>query len=288
MSIQPSAALPFIVLFVLAPIRLFEKHATALNLPPTSAQYCGAAGMALAITAMAVFLKMRDGRQHVAAWMALVGLIFLGCHYLDPTAWNLNSPTSLLSKPPAATLAQAALIVALIIGWMRVPCRMRLLMGAALSVTGFAVGVLLLWSLEPKRNTAHMMATAVDRPNVYHFLFDGFATPAFAANLNSNVATDLAGFTYFRRNRSNYLATDASLPSLLSGNFFTGGDFEAFQRQAREGGVRATLKAQGYQVTIYSPDRNRFWNFAGADNAITNQDLARENLIRPAQYRSRR
>jgi len=270
-----SASLPFIVLFVFAPVWLFERHASALNLRLSSAVYCAAVGVALTILIIAVFAKMRDDRQHIAALMALVGLVFWGCHYLDPTTWNLNSPTNLLSKSPAANLAQAALIAALIIGWMRVPCRTRVLIGAALSVTGFAVGVLLFWNLEPRRNVAQVAATTVDRPNVYHFLFDGFATPAFASTLNSEVATDLAGFTYYRRNRSNYLATDASLPSLLSGNFFTGGDFDAFQRQAREGGVRAALKAQGYQVTIYSPDRNRFWYFAGDDNVITNQDLAR-------------
>lgn len=274
-----SASFPIVVLLLLAPIELYGRNVSLIDLPAASVSYCAAAAGVLVLLTLTAFLATRRDRQVAASRSALLGLIFLGFHFLRPTYWNLNAPTRLLSERPVAAFVEAALVIVLIIAWMRMPLRWHVLLGAGLTMAGIAVSAGLFWNIERAANpVANPPAAAIARPNVYHILFDGFATPAFAPALKKGMADDLSGFILYRRNRANYLATDASLPSLLSGQFFTGGDFELFQRQARDGGIRAALKAQGYSVATYTPDRNRFWHFASADRVTTNQDLARERF----------
>ena len=273
------ASLPIIVLFLLVPIHVYNQHAAALDLSPASVTYCVIVGLGLTGLIATAFVIARNDQRVIASRLALVGLALLSFHFLRPTGWNLNDPTSILATNRAAVLLDGSLLTLLAILGVRIPRWLQNSIGPL--VAAICVGVSGWMFLHLNRTPAAVSTSppmVISRPNIYHFLFDGLATPAFTPTLKSDVGRSLLGFTFFRRNRANYFATDASLPSMLTGTFFTGGDFEAFQRLARHGGIRAELQAKGYQVATYTPDRTRFWHFANANSVTTNQDLARKSF----------
>jgi hypothetical protein len=127
-------------------------------------------------------------------------------------------------------------------------------------------------------------ASASKLPNVYQFLFDAYSSTEFlSAARAGNLAPLLEGFTFFQDNLSNYIVTDASVPSLMTGRLFDGGSFKDFQAEATSGGFRQVLKDAGYRLSLYTPDRSRFWMHDAADEAKTSQDVAGAELLKVVQ-----
>ena len=73
---------------------------------------------------------------------------------------------------------------------------------------------------------------------------------------------------------ANYEATDSSVPSFMTGKLFKGGSFKDFQVAARTRGLRRRLQNAGYEISVYTPDRSRFWMYSRADHIHTSQEIA--------------
>ncbi|MFH1113089.1 MAG: sulfatase-like hydrolase/transferase [Pseudomonadota bacterium] len=91
--------------------------------------------------------------------------------------------------------------------------------------------------------------------NVYQICFDGYSSLVFLDTLKKLGNTDsFDGFTFYEKNRSDYVFTQASLPSYFTGTFYKGGSAVDWNRQRIEGGMIKALHDRGYVVSMYTPD----------------------------------
>jgi len=267
---RTAAALPAIVLFVAIPTWVHATHAAEFELQP------GALSLPMGIGLLtALPLAMLAGGSRGSAILSAIGLVFLTAALLPGSDWMpFDSDTTVRTSLVMAAL-QLVIVMAVIVA-VRRHARPLILAGALTSVALLAGSAALLLL-----NPAHAVPPgqrskpAVDKPNIYHFIFDGFSSRVLTGERLRAAKPMLAGFTFFPDNRANYFATDASLPSMFTSSFFQGGAFRDFQARAREGGFRKALQDAGYSVTTYTPDRNRFWWYAHSDAAVTAQDLGR-------------
>lgn len=210
----------------------------------------------------------------VGLWLALVAVSF-------PSGWTIFEADVVLN---ASVVVVAVAIGLLAACWMigRRFAKATFVAASAVSVVSLAALLSALTMLPHPSAASTSAAKGSNRPNIYQFVFDGFATEAFPAQQQADA---FPGFTFYPKHRVNYVATDASLPSLFTGRVFEGGSFRAFQAEARGGGYRTELAEAGYQVSLYTPDRNRFWWLDAADIPTTAQDLSRATHD-PAGWRS--
>jgi hypothetical protein len=210
----------------------------------------------------------------IAIPCALIGLFLLATLLLLPSGWSPFDSDMRLSPTWPEIGIEALLVLACWFARRHAPPT-PILAVAAVATFGSAAAALAGLAAPAPAVPATAPRPSAAGPNIYQFVFDGFGARAFDP-ARAGGAANLAGFTFYPDNRANYFATDASLPSIFTGRFFTGGSFRAFQDEARRGGVRAALRRAGYRISLYVPDRNRFWWFDRADHGVTNQDLLRE------------
>ncbi len=94
-----------------------------------------------------------------------------------------------------------------------------------------------------------------DRGNIYQICFDGYSSLVFLDTLKELGNTSaFDGFTFYEKNRANYVFTRASLPSYLTGTFYKGGSAVVWDRQRIESGMIRALHDRGYAVSMYTPN----------------------------------
>lgn len=265
-----AALLPVIIVLVATPMRIYGGHAGDFGLRPVA--LAAPFGIAM-VAALAVLFFIRSERR--AAILTAIGFLVLAASFMPGSDWTPFASDTEVRLSPGVAIAEIAIVAGLILA-VRKFSRALLIAGAmtsAVLLIASPVMLVLAQDRAPQRPTPPKRVSG--RPNIYHFIFDGFSTRAFTGALARRTTPALDGFILYANNRANYLATDASLPSLFTSSFFTGGPFRDFQARAREGGIRRVLQQHGYTVTTYTPDRNRFWWFAHADRAVTAQDLGR-------------
>jgi hypothetical protein len=104
--------------------------------------------------------------------------------------------------------------------------------------------------------------------NVYQITFDAFSSDAFLDALRElDLARDLEGFIFYPRARSNYLATQMSVPSFATGRLFKGETGLAeWLAETEEHTLLRRLADRGFRTTFYSP-YNGPWYFP-ADTVV--------------------
>lgn len=281
-----AACFPIIVCLFIIPIEIYRDTGNVIGLTMRSLVPSFIVS-ALAIAAVSIFMRWSRVQPRTAAAWFLAGLFILLSYALFPTQWHLLASTEELrwSWPQAA--AQAALFLALFLIWRRAPPARIIAIAVPIIIAVTLGSGARLYAAEHDRGNdsattkeaAERQRLAIARPNIYHFVFDGYSSLAFPhAVRDPGLQAAFTGFTVFPDNLANYIATDASLPSFLRGELFPGGSFRAFQEAAREGGIRRRLAQNGYAVSIYVPDRTRFWFFETADTVRTNQDIERRSF----------
>jgi len=89
--------------------------------------------------------------------------------------------------------------------------------------------------------------------NIYHIVLDEMQTDAARAYIQyTGVQKDLEGFTFYGNNLGNYLFTNVSMPSYLTGKLFRAGDFTEWQESYKEQGLFRRLYEGGFTVDLYS------------------------------------
>lgn len=110
-----------------------------------------------------------------------------------------------------------------------------------------------LYEFNPRARQIHVTSS---RPNVYHIVFDGFASSLFAeAVATGDTKERLDGFTFFPNARANYIWTNYSMASYLTGTFYRKGNVGEWMNQRRSRGVMLDLANAGYTLTLYVPLR---------------------------------
>lgn len=283
------AWLPFLVAFAVVPVAIYLPNQIEFDYrPAVLLPFLGVAALWL-LAAASLWWAPAERRSRIARALFFVGLFLLLTDIVAPLEWGLLDGASELEEPFRNTAFEALVIAVLVLAWFKLPKQLVRTFGAPL------VGVLFLSqaaslafgleepprSLDAEPRTAPLPTTPDDRPrpNIYHVVLDGYTSTMFLdAVEETGVGPLLDGFTFFERALANYQLTDASLPSFFTGTFYESGSFRDWQEKARTGGIRRTLQDAGYEISVYVPDRTRYWMYEGASTVVTSKELTREQF----------
>ncbi len=120
--------------------------------------------------------------------------------------------------------------------------------------------------------------------NVYQVCFDALSSLVFLDAVKElGKESEFDGFTFYKNNRSNYIATNVSVPSYLSGRLFRGGDFKEWDNRTVESSLSTVLEEAGYKVSMYFPDNNFYFDWAFAQS-LTGRDLLKKSNRSPLTF----
>jgi len=279
---------PFLAVFIALPIAIYVPNQIEFAYNISIVLTLSVIGVAFLIALLPLYLIKPDLRARISHGLFFLGLFVFLSDLIAPPQWARFDGQEKLTEPLAPTLLQAVLAILLILLWIKLPTDIVRRFGACLTLTVFAFQPLALLRALPEAVAAtnqltHISPDAVrspaNLPNIYQFVFDGYSSLNFLGDLSSlDLARSLDSFVFFPRNLANYNYTDASVPSFLTGRLFKAGSFKDFQRQATTSGIRRELHKLGYQIALYTPDKSRFWAYAGARDVTTGEQLAGEVL----------
>jgi len=88
-------------------------------------------------------------------------------------------------------------------------------------------------------------------------IFDGFNSLSFLDEVNSlDLRDSFRGFTFFQKNRSNYIDTFASVPSSLQGKLYSGGSFDEYTKGWTA--FYEILRQSGFDLNIHHDYLTKF------------------------------
>lgn len=89
--------------------------------------------------------------------------------------------------------------------------------------------------------------------NVYHIVLDEMQSDFSRELLNDkNISDAFNGFTRFENNLANYIFTDMSMPSYLTGRSYEGIRYSEWADSYKDTGIFRAMFDQGYEVNIYA------------------------------------
>jgi hypothetical protein len=112
--------------------------------------------------------------------------------------------------------------------------------------------------------------------NIYHITFDGYTSTNLFDSLEvMRLTKEFDGFTFFERNRANYVYTRASVPSYMTGSFYKENQsLKEWRDQLKSSGIISNLYDAGYKVSIYAP--GIWWVNQKASDVKMYQDVLRQ------------
>ena len=222
-----------------------------------------------------------------------VGWFMLFSDVFAPLDWGIFDGENVLQEPLSSTLIELALAVALLTIFLLIPAKhVRLPGAAAILVLMISQGFQIFTNLEQDLARADIITKSAvqdssagtkSKPegNVYQIVFDAYSGFVFRDALARTKLQDpFKGFTFFEKALSNYVVTDASAPSFLTGTFYQRGSYRQWQMRARNGGIRGRLHREGYKVSIYAHDRRDYWHFDDAHYVRTKREIAKQYVKR--------
>lgn len=287
-SIRPAASEPSPVSFAL--IAWFPAFVVCILIPfavyfPNQNEFGGNLMYPLVcalvgVLAFAMVLPLLLFRPSIRARLAVV-LFFLGVYL---ALADLFAPTQVgdLTSGPAEvkpaeplflTIVELVILIAALWAAIRLPTRWVARIGApfvvVLAVTqawhfyaNIPADVVVKWGshiLYQREARAEVPKNLARSGNVYQICFDAYSSFVFLDTLKKLGNADaFDGFTFYEKNRSNYVFTRASLPSYLTGTFFTGGSAVAWDRHRFDAGMIQAVNDRGYAVSMYTPNAGYF------------------------------
>jgi hypothetical protein len=281
------------VVFAITPFSIYAHSDEPWGFPIARLLPLAALGLALfALLALLVRLlaALHPGAARTVSIALFCGGVFLLlAHVYAPIQIGPLDGSSMVSAEPALhsliELALLALVVWIFLSLRRgrgLGVAALFSLGLVLVGVGYA-GVLTLTeraapvaaseaAAAPSNGTA---ASSGITGNVYHFVLDRMQTDAFQAVLErSPQAAEFVGFDLFKNNMANYISTNPSSASYLTGTLYKGGDYRSWVRGWRDRGLFATLAERGYETWMYAPIEG--WKGLGMDHFRYNIDLYEE------------
>jgi hypothetical protein len=131
----------------------------------------------------------------------------------------------------------------------------------------------------PAKNISNPPEKLAAGGNIYHITFDGYSGDSLLDSLETMKLTgEFDGFTFFENNRANYGYTMASLPSYMTGSFYTeNSGLKEWTGRQNSSGIVNHLYNAGYKVSMYTPYSG--WIHPKASHVKVHEDVL-------MQYRS--
>lgn len=251
---------PGVVLFLVLPLALYLPnqaefgHRAAVLLP-----FAWAGAVWVAAVAALLWLPP-PARSRVVSGLFYLGLFLLVSDLVAPIQLgDLTGAETPPDEPVRLTLYELAAAAGSVLLAFRLPAsegtrtgRLAAAFVLVLVVSGAWQGATQLRS--GKVATAPPPDPPGMGPNVYHLVFDAYHGPLFvpiAARIGG--LGDFDGFYDFPRTRSNYLHTQDSFPSFMTGTFYREGEsLRAWRTRFRDEGLLADAYRAGYTVSTYT------------------------------------
>jgi hypothetical protein len=248
------------VLLITFPNLLFSANAEEIPKAVIYYRYFFAAAFIILLVLTFIFLFLPRRIALIAASLlgayALLVLIFDLIHPLG--IGPLVEGTESVPAAPVAGAVQIVLVVGAFFVLFYIPKEMR-------SVIMWAFAAVLLVSGLPFMFASSYAAHTLDNPsnevsesrpdfNIYHIVFDSFYGPWLQWSLDelSTDTSELAGFTHYRRNVSNYIGTVASYPSFMSGSMYSPDKtVMEWSESASIDSIITDLHERGFSTTFY-------------------------------------
>lgn len=220
---------------------------------------------------------------YVSTSLFCLGVFVLFADIFSPLQTNLLDGSELTSGEPLTyTLIEAALLFAIMAVVAKLGLRSTVSLAVPVSLLFLVVslGYFGLVVASSKRVSAtssnQRRPNANIRGNVYHIVLDEMQTDAAVLYLYEERGEKVfSGFTVYQNNISNYMYTNSSMPSYLTGTLYAEGSFTDWRERPNEEGLFKDLYDKGYDGTMYAPDSE--WCNPHLSKCVTLTDIYEEH-----------
>lgn len=248
------------VIFITFPNLLFSANIEDIPGAAIYYRYFVAAASVILLVLAFIFLFLPRRAALITASVlgayALLVLIFDLIHPLD--IGPLVEGTESVPATPLAGAIQIVLMVGAFFALFYLPRKARAVLTWSFAAVLLVSGIPLLFTPSdtghiPSHSAAQENESAPDF-NIYHILFDSYYGPwlQWALGELGRDTSELAGFTHFRRNVSNYEFTRCSYPSFMSGTMYSADKTVVeWYQEANADSIIDDLHERGFSTTFY-------------------------------------
>lgn len=251
---------PAVVLFLILPLSLYLPNQEEFGHQARALLPFAWAGAACPAAVPSLLWLGPTWRGRVVSALFYLGLFLYVSDLVAPIQLgDLTGAQEPPDEPLRLTLYELAAAAGTVWLAFRLPVRERTrtgLFAAALVVVLVATGA---WQaamqLRPEATaTAPPPDPPGTGPNVYHLVFDTYHGPLFLPSVSRmGVTRAFDGFLLYPETRANYLHTNYSFPSFMTGTFYREGESLAEWRTTfRSEGLLATAYRAGHEISTYT------------------------------------
>jgi hypothetical protein len=261
------AYLPAVVLFVLMPFALYLPNQEVFNNNLTLVlPYLVLAVVYFIFLIALLFFVGQPLRTGIVILLFYTGLYLCLSDIMSPVQLReLMGGRETPTQPFFLTVVEVVLAAVVIVSAIKLPRKqvkyfgsvfvLLLLISEAIVVFNGLLPETSLALTQSIKSTSSPPGKLADGGNIYHITFDAYSSVIFLEYLEEVTLTkDLNGFTFFNNNRSNYMFTETSLPSYMTGSFYEGNDsLKEWMERHRSSGIINNVYDAGHEVSVYAP-----------------------------------
>jgi hypothetical protein len=279
------AYLPAVVLFVLMPFALFLPNQDVFNNNLTLVLPYLVLAVVYFVFLIALFLVGQPLRTRIVIVLFYVGVYLSLSDVMAPVQLGeLMGGRETPSEPFFLTAVEVALAVVIIFGAIRLPWKHVKSFGSIFVLVLLVSEVIIVYSglspdtklpfVESGENTlSNDSEKLIERGNIYHITLDSYSSVTLLESLEKmKLAGNFDGFTFFEKTRSNYMFTELSLPSYMTGSLYEENEsLKEWMNRHKSSGIVNKLHDAGYEVSMYIPSSG--WAHPKASHIKVNEDV---------------
>jgi hypothetical protein len=280
------AYLPAVVLFVLMPFALYLPNQEVFNknLILVLPYLVLAVVYFIFLIALAFFLG-QPLRTGMVVLLFYVGVYLSLSDMIAPVQLGeLMDGRETPQEPFFLTAVEVALAVAAIFGMIKLPWKWVKRFGTIFVLLLLMSEAIVVFNgLSPQANLPFTNSTTTmanppeklaNRGNIYHVTFDGYSGVTFLESLETmQLREEFDGFTFFERNRANYIWTQLSVPSYMTGSFYEeNNSLKEWKELRKSSGIFNNVYEAGYEVSMYTP-HSESWVHEKASHVKVHEDV---------------
>jgi hypothetical protein len=280
------AYLPAVVLFILMPFALYLPNQSIFDYNLTLViPYLVLAVIYFIFLITLLFFVSQPLKTGIVIILFYIGLYLclsdIVCSIqLGELATGRETP----KEPLSLTAVEVVLVITAIFGMIKLPWKWMKRFGSIfVLLLLMSEAVVLFHELSPETNLPFTKSTeTMSNPpeklasggNIYHITLDGYSGGIFLESLETmQLAEEFDGFTSFEENRSNYIWTQLSVPSYMTGTLYEeNSSLKEWKSQYESSGIIGNVYDAGYEVSMYIP-RSEGWFHEKASHVKVHGDM---------------